>query len=449
VSFVVVQRLRTRSPDSAQATIIEAIVNSARSVAYTSWSLSNTAFRAFITLAIPAAVLAATQVLIANGPTLPASLSGLKVYGPYAALMLTGAISAWFNRGRAFLALLCIAVAYLAYRTLIVGGELEQPAVRTAFTALCMFVPINLALFSVLSERGLFTVFGLRRLLVIAAEVAFTFWLISEGITGFSDWVAEPILDSAWLKASVIPQGALLVMLLSLIVIGARAALLDEPIEAAMAGALAAFAFAAQSSHQPTVFGLFILSGAALLLIGVLQDSYRMAFQDELTGLPSRRTLNERLMGLGRKYTIAMLDVDNFKKFNDTHGHDVGDQVLKMVASQLEDVRRGGRAFRYGGEEFTLVFPGRGIREVMGELEAVRSGIAQHRLALRGPDRPIEETAGRNLRVGHLATRTVAVTISIGVAESSDKMKDPNEVLQAADKALYRAKEKGRNRVSR
>ncbi|HYL18170.1 MAG TPA: hypothetical protein VEV20_05795, partial [Burkholderiales bacterium] len=64
--------------------------------------MSNTAFRAFITLAIPAAVLAATQVLVANGPTLPASLSGLKVYGPYAALMLTGAISAWFNRGRAF-----------------------------------------------------------------------------------------------------------------------------------------------------------------------------------------------------------------------------------------------------------------------------------------------------------------------------------------------------------
>ena len=128
--IAVVQRLRTRSPDSAQATIIEAIVNSARSGANTSASLSNTAFRAFITLAIPAAVLAATQVLIANGPALPASLSGLKVYGPYAALMLTGAIGAWFNRGRAFLALLCLAVAYLSYRTLIIGGELDQPAAR-------------------------------------------------------------------------------------------------------------------------------------------------------------------------------------------------------------------------------------------------------------------------------------------------------------------------------
>jgi diguanylate cyclase (GGDEF)-like protein len=174
-----------------------------------------------------------------------------------------------------------------------------------------------------------------------------------------------------------------------------------------------------------------------------------MAFQDELTGLPSRRTLNERLMGLGGKFTIAMLDIDHFKQFNDAHGHDVGDQVLKMVATRLGQVRRGSRAFRYGGEEFTLVFAGRAIRQVMGELEELRAGIAQHRMVLRAADRPLEPRAGRSLRVGTLPGKTVSVTISIGVAESNDKLKSPNEVLQAADKALYRAKEKGRNRVSR
>jgi GGDEF domain-containing protein len=154
-------------------------------------------------------------------------------------------------------------------------------------------------------------------------------------------------------------------------------------------------------------------------------------------------------MGLGHNYTIAMLDIDHFKTFNDTYGHDVGDQVLKMVATELEQVRRGGRAFRYGGEEFTLIFPRRGVYQVIGELEKVRDQIEQHRLALRGADRPVEEKAGRSLRVGQMISKMVSVTISIGVAESGDKLKTPDEVLKAADKALYRAKEKGRNRVSR
>ena len=70
-------------------------------------------------------------------------------------------------------------------------------------------------------------------------------------------------------------------------------------------------------------------------------------------------------------------------------------------------------------------------------------------MALRAADRPLEARAGRSLRVGTLPAKTVSVTISIGVAESNDKLKSPGEVLQAADKALYRAKEKGRNTVSR
>ena len=174
-----------------------------------------------------------------------------------------------------------------------------------------------------------------------------------------------------------------------------------------------------------------------------------MAFRDELTGLPSRRALNERLMGLGHDFTIAMLDVDHFKQFNDTYGHDVGDQVLRMVAAELLQVRRGGRAYRYGGEEFALLFRGRGVRDVIGELEIVRTSISQHRIALRSTERPAEGASGRNLRDGQAVRKILAVTISIGVAESNEKLRRPDDVLKAADRALYRAKDKGRNTVSR
>jgi len=186
-----------------------------------------------------------------------------------------------------------------------------------------------------------------------------------------------------------------------------------------------------------------------MVTIAVLQDTFRMAFRDELTGIPSRRALNERLAGLGSRYAIAMADVDHFKKFNDTYGHDLGDQVLRMVASRINEVGGGGKAYRYGGEEFTIVFPGKEAAEAVPYLEALRGEVESYRLALRGSDRPKKAKRSKRERGGWRGRNAVSVTISIGVAERNDRLVTPQAVIEAADRALYRAKEKGRNRVSR
>jgi GGDEF domain-containing protein len=180
----------------------------------------------------------------------------------------------------------------------------------------------------------------------------------------------------------------------------------------------------------------------------VLQETYRLAFRDELTALPSRRALNERLKALGRRYAVAMVDVDHFKKFNDAHGHDVGDQVLRMVASRLARVGGGGRSFRYGGEEFTVLFPGKGVGDALPALEALRAEVEAYRMAIRSAGRPRGKRAGKRRRSDASDARTVSVTVSIGVAEASEKHDRPEAVIKAADRALYRAKRDGRNRVS-
>lgn len=172
-----------------------------------------------------------------------------------------------------------------------------------------------------------------------------------------------------------------------------------------------------------------------------------MAFRDELTGLPGRRALNERLQRLGRNYVLAMSDVDHFKKFNDTHGHDVGDQVLRLVASKLSKVGGGGRAYRYGGEEFALVFAGKTLDECMPHLDELREAIAVYNIHLRNQEnRPQDDQQGRQRRAGTRAT-SVSVTVSIGVAERMPEQRTAEEVLKAADKALYSAKSAGRNCV--
>src|SRR5436309_13217639 len=131
-------------------------------------------------------------------------------------------------------------------------------------------------------------------------------------------------------------------------------------------------------------FSTFYLATSALILIfAVVEASYHMAYQDGLTGLPARRALNEAMLRLGGQYSVAMIDVDHFKRINDRHGHDVGDQVLKMIAAKLAQVSGGGKAYRYGGEEFAVIFPGRKAEECLADVEALRGVVEETRFILR------------------------------------------------------------------
>ena len=187
----------------------------------------------------------------------------------------------------------------------------------------------------------------------------------------------------------------------------------------------------------------FFLSIAGLIIVlSVIETAYLLAYHDALTGLPGRQALNTTLQNLGKNYTIAMLDIDFFKKFNDRYGHDVGDQVLCMVASHINRVGGGGKPFRYGGEEFTIVFSGKSAAESRPYLEKVRESIKDAQFKVRGKSRP-KKTPKNKRKVKN--SKMVSVTISIGAAESGPKLTKTHQVLKAADKALYRAKKKGRN----
>ncbi|WP_259394932.1 diguanylate cyclase [Shewanella sp. SR44-3] len=193
---------------------------------------------------------------------------------------------------------------------------------------------------------------------------------------------------------------------------------------------------------QLNVIALFFLST-------VLIDSYFLAYRDELTGLPSRRALFNLSLSLGRKYTVAMVDIDHFKKFNDTYGHDVGDQVLKLVAAKLAQVTGGGKAFRYGGEEFTIVFPSKEIKRVFPHLDDVRESIEEYEIVLREAKRKGKEdkqASKKRTKKSPAKQRTVSVTVSIGCAQHQVDQSF-EQCMKEADKALYKAKERGRNQV--
>ena len=403
------------------------------------------------------AILVAAGLALWIGPALPPSLEGLKEAGAYFVLLAAAGMSLWFNRGRAFVAAFSLLLAYAGYRIALDFGAAEFPA-KAVYTAAVVLVPFNVLVALALPERGVSYHGDYRWLFVVAGEVLLVLWVSSSGRSALSGAAWQEALEHWMLRSPPAPfLGRLLFVAAFTAVIWrawpARPGDPVSPLAAGLGGALVAFFVGCEWARSEAVFGVYTAAAGAILVLSMLQESHRLAFNDELTGLPGRRALLEAMAGLGPHYTIAMADVDHFKSFNDTHGHDIGDQVLKLVAARLAEVDGGGRAFRYGGEEFTVLFAGRTLDDAMPHLEAIRASIESYPMAVRGEDRPREKEEGEKRRGAEEddlpPEKVLSVTVSIGAAEPRGEGVTPTQILKAADEALYRAKRGGRNRVSR
>ncbi|MFD2640480.1 GGDEF domain-containing protein [Pseudomonas japonica] len=370
---------------------------------------------------------------------------------PTLVLLLGGAYCAVYRRQRELFLMITVYIAYYLldtqtdfYRD---HGRVREDA-AVVFHLVCLLLPMLFALFSAWQERTHLFQDMVARFAVLLAVGSVALGLEQSYPQILLTWLAEirwPALHGQWMS---LIQMSYPMFFLAFVVLVAQYLREPRPLHAAqIIGLIGIFWMLPQTFILP--FTLNIMCSQVMLMIAaaVSHEAYQMAFRDELTGLPGRRALNERMQRLGRNYVLAMTDVDHFKKFNDTHGHDVGDQVLRLVASKLSKVTGGGRAYRYGGEEFALVFAGKTIEECIPHLEAVREMIANYAIQLRNQEsRPQDDQQGRQRR-GSTGANSVSVTVSIGACERQPEHRSPDEVLKSADQALYSAKGAGRNCV--
>jgi diguanylate cyclase (GGDEF)-like protein len=327
-----------------------------------------------------------------------------------------GLALAWvFRRSRAF-----VALALLIWLDIIVFGG---PGWRGLLLVLGTVAIAVIGALGIVRDRGVASRWGLVQVLLSSA-VAFAAGVV------FADPARVGLFTSGrrlFFSGPVIvlgyPVETLAVVAAALIATGRGLYRYRGPIERALIWAVLLITTAMHPALPGDGPALFLMAAGLVLTLGMVETSYVLAYQDELTGLPGRRALMQYL------------------------GHDVGDQVLKLVAGQLEGAPGGARAYRYGGEEFALIFPGRSSDEAWPYLEDVRASIDDATFTVRSWKRPMKKPTG-DASATASRPKLLSVTVSLGVADTA-KDPSPEAALKKADEALYRAKNKGRNHVSK
>ena len=427
---------------------------------------------------VPGGLLLALAAALVNSSLFVQVAPSLHFY--YVCAFAAGLVLAWrFNSSRVLFSLLVLLVAHRAV-DFFAAGQFHTGPGRTAVALAALLVPLNFIVFAAMRERGL-----------IIAGIAPRFGLL------FLESVVFAVLcrpenspaNPPHPGAAAIPLWILLLLtfVAAIAVFVRRFFQTRKPIEPGFVWSVAAVFMWLQFAPVGKASDAYVATAALILAASLIETSYVLAYHDELTGIRGRRAFNESLLSLDQQYAIAIVDIDHFKKFNDTYGHDVGDQVLCLVAKRLSQVGGDGQAFRCGGEEFAIVFRNTSAKEAFDHLDALRQIIEKSTFQMRGSERRAEAKAERtanasaekssNRRAGELDRRKPAkkkaglrrdgrirpssgaqlranqqpdhlsVTVSIGVAEPSTRYRQPEQVIQAADQALYRAKNKGRNRV--
>jgi diguanylate cyclase (GGDEF)-like protein len=366
---------------------------------------------------------------------------------PYVLFGLGMVFSLLFRHSREFFNLLILTLSYLALDRLIWHPLTVNLKPELLFDLICLLAPVNLVLNDLLYERGILNRYGLYRLLLIVLQVGMIAWIV---ITA-PGWIHHAMNFSPETMTTPgmtpIPPLARLTILLSGLTLLIYVFTHPSVLQGALLINFVTLLLGLEFFEAPALaLPYFILAGL-ITIVALIQNSHLLAYHDELTQLPSRRALRQQLMELGSQYTIAMVDVDHFKKLNDSYGHDVGDQVLRMLAARLRKVKGGCKAFRYGGEEFTLIFPGKLRNEALGYLEQLRAVVASTAFRIRQRPRPKARPKSRpDSSKSARSNKSLKVTVSIGVADNS-RADSHAATMKLADQALYRAKQNGRNQV--
>lgn len=350
-------------------------------------------------------------------------------------------LSVWFQHSRTFYAI-CI----LLFTMCIVQSGFNRLDQKAFINGISLVIPIAFILLAVVEEKGITTKHGLIKGLVLISLILVV--LIDAGSK--NPFLAR-LKSSRFIFRSAeniqsLPRMSVFLFVLCLCIMLIGYMKKSVTMDMAFTGVAMESFIILHFTGYTDVLSIFYSAAFLTFIIALFETSYSLAYRDTLTGLLSRRAMEQEVLRLGSKYAIAILDLDFFKRVNDKYGHKVGDDLLRMVAAIIEKNITGGKAFRYGGEEFVIIYPKKSVQDVAEQLDGIRRIIEKRPLVIRSANRPKKKP--KRIINKRINPETVRITVSIGIADKKEGTATVTEIIEAADKALYMAKNNGRNCIA-
>ncbi len=342
------------------------------------------------------------------------------------------------GRGRLVLGLMVLALTMSA---LINFGS------HTTFRAVALLLPLNLGVIAWLGETRAQSARGASWLGVIllqAAAVGLVEFLQPAALAASLDQPLVAVDASPWIS---LPQLAIFAFAAMLGAHVARSVSGRRPLPAGAIWALVASFLALDTAGSGGPADLHFATAGMLLALGTVLESPPAVHLDDVTGLPASLELNKMVRRLPRHYALACVEIDEFTTYRAEHGPEVAKKLMRLVAAALTKVGGGGRVFYLMRErEFVVVFRRTSVQAASRHLDAVRRAVEAATLDVSVHKQPGAggKTPGKTPVV---VERTVAATISAGVAEPHSRGADPFKVLRAAEHALENARRSGMNRI--
>jgi GGDEF domain-containing protein len=395
-------------------------------------------------VAVPALLLSVAAGLAA-ARTLPEWLAvGLRA-APLAVFVGGALLGLLVRRGWVVLGLIVLALADLA---------LAQVGDRAIYHIVAVLLPLNLGAIPWLGAASLLTARGAGSLAAILLQAGLVTLLRTPELAAVAASLERLLAATPSTPWTTLPLSALVAFIVALGLVLARSLVGGRPLAVGATWALVASFLALDGAGSGKPATVHLLIAGLLLVAGAALEPRRAgyaAYFDGVTGLPGRLAFNATLRRLPRRYALASVEIDEFRMFREEHGPDAARRMLRLVASALEKIGGGGRAFYSEGPAFAVVFRRTSAAVAARHVDVIRRAIERATLDIRVADRPRGGPADRSRPEpparAKAVERTVAVTISAGVAQPERRGVNPDEVVLAAGRALDRAKEAGLNRV--
>ena len=324
-----------------------------------------------------------------------------------------------------------------------------EPGVGSVWDASGVLFLFLMAVVAAMKDRGVLSPRGLTQSAVILAGLAggLMLWAVRPEFLG---WTWQRFLPWDLSAPLGVSDAALSVGLVALLLTGGLALWRNQRLDKGFFWIALMLPLALRSGADSIGSTVYLSMAGLILIVNVIEKSYTLALWDDLTRLPGRRALRREIRRAGPAYALAQVSVDHYTKLYDRYGRDAGDRVITKVSNHVGRVRRRGdgtvHAFRYGDDEFTLLFSGKGRNEVLGDLETLRAEIEDFRFLIR--------QAGRNGKGGGSRHHPLgwSLTVSIGVAERGTKRGWAATywaIARAARRALTRGQKAGGNTVAK